>query len=75
LLAVDAVEGGSADAARVERCMEDLPDDQRRIIQLSFFSHLPHGEIARRLGLPLGTVKSRVRLAIAKLRKALRDEA
>lgn len=75
LLAVDPAEAASPDAARLERHMQDLPDDQRRIIHLSFFSDLPHGEIARRLGLPLGTVKSRVRLAIAKLRKALRDEA
>lgn len=75
LLAVDAAAMDSGDAARVERCVAELPEDQRRIIHLSFFSDLPHGEIARRLGLPLGTVKSRIRLAMGKLRNALRDEA
>lgn len=75
LLAVEATDGTGADAARLERCVQDLPEEQRRIVHLSFFADLPHGEIARRLGLPLGTVKSRIRLAIGKLRQALRDEA
>ena len=52
-----------------------LPEEQRKIVHLSFFADLPHSEIAQRLGLPLGTVKSRIRLAIAKLRLALGNEA
>lgn len=74
LLTTDPVEGG-ADARRIGRCVEALPEDQRRIVHLSFFADLPHSEIARRLDIPLGTVKSRVRLAIGKLRQALRDGA
>lgn len=72
-LAVQSPEGN--DAARLSRCVQSLPEEQRRILRLSFFSDLPHGEIASRLGIPLGTVKSRIRLAIAKLRHVLRDEA
>jgi RNA polymerase sigma-70 factor (ECF subfamily) len=50
-----------------------LPSDQARIIELSFFSDRPHREIAQELGVPLGTVKSRLRLAMVKIRKALGD--
>jgi RNA polymerase sigma-70 factor (ECF subfamily) len=74
LLAVEATTAGGVDAARLSRCVEDLPDDQRRILHMSFFSEISHGDIARKLGVPLGTVKSRIRLGIAKLRQALRDE-
>lgn len=45
-----------------------LSDEQRQVVQLSFFEDRPHSEIAERLSLPLGTVKSRLRLALAKLR-------
>jgi len=45
-----------------------LSEDQREVVRLSFFEDRPHSEIAERLELPLGTVKSRLRLAIAKLR-------
>lgn len=73
-LTSDPVEGGT-DALKLDQMVQTLPEDQRRIVQLSFFADLPHGEIARRLGIPLGTVKSRIRLAIGKLRQALRDDA
>ena len=74
LLTSDPVEGGP-DSLRLEGIVRTLPEEQRRIIHLSFFADLPHGEIARKLGLPLGTVKSRIRLAIGKLRLALKDDA
>lgn len=45
-----------------------LSDEQREVVQLSFFEDRPHSEIAQRLSLPLGTVKSRLRLALMKLR-------
>ncbi|MBC7768607.1 MAG: sigma-70 family RNA polymerase sigma factor [Phycisphaerales bacterium] len=45
-----------------------LSPEQRQVVQLSFFEDRPHSEIAQRLSLPLGTVKSRLRLALAKLR-------
>jgi RNA polymerase sigma-70 factor (ECF subfamily) len=74
LLSVDATDGLGADSARLEGYMRKLPDEQRRILHLSFFADLPHSEIAQKLGVPLGTVKSRIRLAIAKLRQALGGE-
>jgi RNA polymerase sigma-70 factor (ECF subfamily) len=45
-----------------------LSEEQRQVVQLSFFEDRPHSEIAERLALPLGTVKSRLRLALTKLR-------
>lgn len=60
--------------ARVRAALGELSEEQATIVRLSFFAEKPHGEIARELGLPLGTVKSRVRLALARLRRIL-DEA
>jgi RNA polymerase sigma-70 factor, ECF subfamily len=48
-----------------------LNKDQATIVRLSFFAEKPHTEIARELGIPLGTVKSRVRLALNRLRALL----
>ncbi len=45
--------------------------DERRLLELSFYDDLSHSAISKQLGLPLGTVKSRFRLAFAKLRAAL----
>ncbi len=50
-----------------------LSPEQAEIVQLSFFSEEPHSAIAHRLGLPLGTVKSRLRLAMGRLRALLED--
>ena len=60
---------------RVRRAMGGLSREQEAIVRLSFFSEKPHGEIARELGIPLGTVKSRVRLALARLRGLLEEAA
>lgn len=51
--------------------LTELPAEQREIVRLSFYSGKPHGEIAKSLKIPLGTVKSRLRLAMARLRTAL----
>jgi len=59
------------DAKRVACAMAELPPEQRDVIQLAYIEDLAQGEIARRLDLPLGTVKSRMRLAYGKLRLAL----
>lgn len=55
---------------RVRALVATLPADQQQILQLSFNEGLSHSEIAQRLALPLGTVKSRMRLAYQKLRVA-----
>jgi RNA polymerase sigma-70 factor, ECF subfamily len=59
--------------ARVQSVLKDLPAEQLEVVQLAFMEGLPHSEIAERLSLPLGTVKSRIRLAYQKLRMALED--
>jgi RNA polymerase sigma-70 factor (ECF subfamily) len=58
---------------RVRDAISALPDDQLRVIELSFFQEKAHAEIAGALGIPLGTVKSRLRLAMARLRSLLDD--
>jgi RNA polymerase sigma-70 factor, ECF subfamily len=57
--------------ARVRRAMATLSPEQAAVLRLSFFAEKPHAEIARELSLPLGTVKSRTRLAMAKIRAIL----
>lgn len=59
---------------RVRAALAELPAEQRTVIALSFYGGLAQSEIAARLGIPLGTVKGRARLAMAKLRDALADE-
>ena len=56
---------------RVRAALALLPDDQVRVVQLSFFEGHAHAEISKLLGIPLGTVKSRLRLAMNRLRDAL----
>lgn len=55
----------------VHRALADLPDDQRAAVWLAYFRGLTHSEIAEELDIPLGTVKTRLRLAFDKLRAAL----
>lgn len=69
----DAALSALDDEARVGAAIGALPPDQARVIRLSFFSDKPHAAIADELGLPLGTVKSRLRLAMARLRGMLED--
>jgi RNA polymerase sigma-70 factor (ECF subfamily) len=58
-------------ARLVAQALEDIPPEQKETLMLSFVDDLAHSEIALRLNLPLGTVKSRVRLAYGRLRKTL----
>ncbi|WP_417488196.1 sigma-70 family RNA polymerase sigma factor [Maricaulis sp.] len=61
-----------ADAAdSVGSALEELSADQRQVVELAFTAGLTHSEIAERLELPLGTVKSRIRLALGKLKTSL----
>lgn len=55
----------------VRRALTQLSEDQALVLRLSFFEELPHARIASELGIPLGTVKSRVRLAVNHLRRLL----
>jgi RNA polymerase sigma-70 factor (ECF subfamily) len=55
----------------VKRALAELPPEQAQILRLSFFDEHPHGQIARDLDIPLGTVKSRIRLAVKQLRRIL----
>lgn len=55
----------------VHTAMKELSNEQMTVVRLSFFEDKAHGDIARILGIPLGTVKSRLRLAMAKLRERL----
>lgn len=52
----------------IKKCLAQLPSEQRQLIELAFFSAHTQIEIAGQLGLPLGTVKSRIRMGMAKLR-------
>lgn len=55
-------------AMRLRLAIAQLPSEQVDVLRLSFFDDRPHAEIERVLGIPLGTVKSRLRLAMARLR-------
>ncbi len=59
---------------RVRAAMKDLPEEQVGLLKLAFYEGLSHREIAEKLGVPLGTVKSRIRLAFAKMKVRLGDE-
>lgn len=60
-------------ARRIRAAVRNLPVEQLDVIRLSFFEDKPHAEIAEQLSLPLGTVKSRVRLAMTRLRGLVGD--
>jgi RNA polymerase sigma-70 factor (ECF subfamily) len=61
----------SAERTRVRRAMAQLAPEQREAIELAFFTGLSHSELASRLRQPLGTVKTRIRLGMIRLRQAL----
>ena len=61
------------EAQQVGQALQSLPDDQREVIVLSYYQGYSQAEIAERVQIPLGTVKSRMRLAMDKLRGDLRS--
>jgi len=61
------------DRERVRRALATLPTDQREVLELAYFRGLSSSEIAVHVGTPVGTVKSRTRAGLAKLRAAIGD--
>jgi RNA polymerase sigma-70 factor, ECF subfamily len=59
------------DAASVAGLLDTLPKEQKTILRLSFYEDLSHGDIAKALAIPLGTVKSRMRLAMSRLKAGM----
>lgn len=74
----EAMQDDSVGADETARAIQDaiagLPEEQAEMLRLAFFEDLAHSEIAERTGLPLGTVKSRLRLAIGKMRGLVDEE-
>ena len=56
---------------RVRKEMQDLPTEQKQVLEMAFFDGLTHAEIATHTGFPLGTIKTRIRAAIQKLTKGV----
>jgi RNA polymerase sigma-70 factor (ECF subfamily) len=68
------VEAARREEARgVHGALETLPEEQRRTIELAYFGGFSHSQIAELLGMPVGTVKGRMRLGLEKMRKHLAD--
>jgi RNA polymerase sigma-70 factor, ECF subfamily len=71
--------GARLDAEDVERtvraALSELPEEQLQLLKMAFYEGLTHRDIAERLNLPLGTVKSRIRLAFGKMKGKLEDGA
>jgi RNA polymerase sigma factor (sigma-70 family) len=59
---------------RVRKAMLELPEEQALLLRQAFFLGKSHSQIAEDSGLPLGTVKSRIRLAFSRLRRTLEDD-
>ena len=59
------------DAQRVRAVLAALNDEQRTAIEMGFFGGITHEEIARRTGIPLGTIKTRIRTGLRRMRDAL----
>lgn len=69
--APDEIVDAAQDEAHLRAALKDLPEEQLHLLRLAFFSDLSHRDIAQRENLPLGTVKSRIRLALARLKTRL----
>ncbi len=63
------------DAVNVRRALMELPGDQKQAIELAFFEGLTHVEIAERLAVALGTIKTRIRLGLMKIKDSLTTQS
>jgi RNA polymerase sigma-70 factor, ECF subfamily len=61
----------SAEGAALQRCLALLEPDRQRLVMMAFVDGLSHGELAERLGAPLGTIKSWIRRSLLSLRECL----
>ncbi len=61
------------DAVNVRQALAELPHDQRHAIEMAFFDGLTHVEISEKLKVPLGTIKTRIRLGLIKIRDSLSE--
>lgn len=71
--APDAAYAEGQVSAAIRRAVQTLPDEQAEMLKKAFYEDKAHSEIAAETGLPLGTVKSRLRLAIGRMRKQLKE--
>jgi RNA polymerase sigma-70 factor (ECF subfamily) len=70
----DAILAAEDRGIRLRAALASLPAEQADVVRLSYFDDRPHADIERVLGIPLGTVKSRLRLAMSRLRALLEDD-
>lgn len=66
----DSYQAGQ-ESRRLSAAIAELPEAQRQLVERAFLSELTHSEIAAATGLPLGTIKSRIRLALDRLRQSM----
>ena len=64
----------SMEEQKIHLVVNSLPPDQRQVLELAYFKGMSHHKIAELLGEPLGTIKSRLRLGMQKLRDALKEK-
>lgn len=78
---LDGAEAASEEAdrreegARVRTALQQIPDDQKKAVELAFFGGLTHEQIAEKLNAPLGTIKARIRRGLLKLRDFMKEGA
>jgi RNA polymerase sigma-70 factor (ECF subfamily) len=70
---IDDIVFSKIDSQRVRTALAALPDEQRSPIEMGFFGGITHEEIARRTGIPLGTIKTRIRSGLRRLRGELQS--
>ncbi|GAB4355232.1 MAG: sigma-70 family RNA polymerase sigma factor [Oricola sp.] len=73
-IAPDEALGDEQRDRRIRDALQSLPEEQLELVKMAFYAGLSHSRIAERTGLPLGTVKSRIRLAFGRLRRALESD-